>query len=127
MAERIRSKIEPDRLYFRTSDQQWFSEPGVYFPNGDFSITGFVDATFFGTAKPMQVPEGDYIGALRKPGADFAQRSIYGYKGHGVHLLSLCLPMVSLLLITALSAHVVTINACWIGATLMKYLRSFSD
>ena len=51
-----------------------------------------MDGVFYPTTKPLQGPDGDYIGAMRIEGAAAAQRMIYGKKGHGICMLSFMFP-----------------------------------
>ena len=91
-AERMRRKVITDRVYCRPSANEYFVAPGVWFGPGDFIIAVLLDGVFYPVSKPLQGPDGDYIGAMRIEGAGAAQRMIYGHKGHGFCMLSFMFP-----------------------------------
>ena len=59
-----------------------------------FSIFGFIDCSIDRVSRPLSGPDGDYIGAPRKPMHDAAQRAVYtGYKKcHGIKVETVMLP-----------------------------------
>lgn len=62
--------------------------------NCPFRIFGFVDCSIDKISRPRSGPDGDYIGAPRKPQQDAIQRSVYtGYKKlHGIKVETVLLP-----------------------------------
>ena len=81
-----------DRVYYRPQTGQAFLAPGLWFDEGDVAIDLLMDGVFYPTSKPVQGPEGDFIGAMRIEGSGLAQRMVYGKKGHGVLMMSFMLP-----------------------------------
>ena len=59
-----------------------------------FNIFGFIDCSIFKTSVPFSGPDGDFIGAPRKPKYTEAQRSIYTKfkKVHGIKVEAIMLP-----------------------------------
>jgi len=92
MAEKIHRKVATNCWYYRSWNDSWFCTPGAWFSEGDFLVCGMVDMTHYDTARPKQGPEGNYIGTMRHPGHGDAQRAVYGHKGHGLAIMTLCLP-----------------------------------
>ena len=87
-------KASQQNTYWDNATQQYVSTPGYAGPLNTFRTALFTDGLYYQTNTPGTGPDGDYVGAPRRPNAYIIQRLVYsGYKKiHGYAVLTLYLP-----------------------------------
>jgi hypothetical protein len=80
--EKIRLKLAEDRYLFHPAIGQCTVTPGVKFAPGDFSTLVMGDCSDWRVSTPKSGPDGDYIGAARKPNWYIFQRAFFGGHNH---------------------------------------------